>query len=116
MFQNAVVRGTLLGLQYMGKDKGGRGGVIVNTASVLGLEPIAACPIYCASKSFVVGLCRSLAKPWHWNRTGVKVICLCPGITDTLLVAEAGQAALTTLGSDVGQELVRELGALPAQQ
>lgn len=99
----------------MGKDKGGRGGIIVNTASILGLEPIAACPIYCASKSFAVGLCRSLGTPLHWNRTGVKVMCLNPGITDTPLVNEAAQGALTLLGADIGQELVKELGAFTSQ-
>jgi hypothetical protein len=41
LLQNAVVRGTLLGLQYMGKDKGGKGGVMVNIASTLGLAPFA---------------------------------------------------------------------------
>jgi len=47
---NAVVRGTLLGLQYMGKDEGGKGGVVVNIASIAGLGPYAGSPVYVATK------------------------------------------------------------------
>jgi 15-hydroxyprostaglandin dehydrogenase (NAD) len=59
VFQNAVVRGTLLGLQYMGKDKGGKGGVMVNISSIAGFGPAAGCPIYVATKHAVIGLTRS---------------------------------------------------------
>jgi 15-hydroxyprostaglandin dehydrogenase (NAD) len=59
LLQNAVVRGTLLGLQYMGKDKGAKGGVVVNISSVTGLEGFQACPIYVATKHAVIGLTRS---------------------------------------------------------
>ena len=59
LLQNAVVRGTLLGLQYMGKDKGGKGGVVVNISSIAGLAPLAGCPVYVATKHAVIGLTRS---------------------------------------------------------
>ena len=59
LLQNAVVRGTLLGLQYMGKDEGGKGGVVVNIASIAGLTPSASFPVYVATKHAVVGLTRS---------------------------------------------------------
>jgi 15-hydroxyprostaglandin dehydrogenase (NAD) len=57
--QNAVVRGTLLALQYMGKDKGGKGGVVVNMASIAGLAPFAVFPVYVTTKHAVIGLSRS---------------------------------------------------------
>jgi len=57
--QNAVVRGTLLGLQYMGEDEGGKGGVVVNMASIAGLEPNDVFPLYVATKHAVIGLTRS---------------------------------------------------------
>jgi len=60
VMQNAVVRGTLLGLQYMGKDEGGNGGVVVNIASILGLAPLAGSPVYVATKHAVIGHTRSL--------------------------------------------------------
>ena len=59
LLQNAVVRGTLLGLQHMGKDEGGNGGVVVNIASVLGLIPYEGAPVYVATKHAVIGLSRS---------------------------------------------------------
>jgi 15-hydroxyprostaglandin dehydrogenase (NAD) len=59
LFQNAVVRGTLLAFQYMGKDKGGKGGVVVNIASILGLAPMAGCPVYVGTKHAVIGISRS---------------------------------------------------------
>jgi len=112
---NAVVQGTLLALRHMGKDKGGKGGVIVNIASILGLQELPGCPIYVGTKHFVVGFDRSLGTPYHFNRTGVKVLTMCPGVTDTPLISEASNFALTTLASDIGQELAKELGALPPQ-
>ncbi|KAF2899024.1 hypothetical protein ILUMI_07151, partial [Ignelater luminosus] len=112
---NAVVRGTLLALQYMGKDKGGKGGVIVNIASILGLQPLPGCPIYVGTKHFVVGFDRSLGTPYHYNRTGVKILTMCPGVTDTPLISEANKYALATLSPDIGQQLAKELGNLPAQ-
>jgi 15-hydroxyprostaglandin dehydrogenase (NAD) len=59
LLQKAVVRGTLLGFQYMGKDEGGKGGVVVNIASVAGLVPYADTPVYGATKHAVIGLTRS---------------------------------------------------------
>jgi 15-hydroxyprostaglandin dehydrogenase (NAD) len=43
----------------MGKDEGGKGGVVVNMASVAGLEPFELFPIYAATKHAVIGLTRS---------------------------------------------------------
>jgi 15-hydroxyprostaglandin dehydrogenase (NAD) len=43
----------------MGKDKGGKGGVVVNISSIAGLGPFASCPVYTATKHAVIGLTRS---------------------------------------------------------
>ena len=43
----------------MGKDKGGKGGVVVNSSSIAGLGPSASFPIYVATKHAVIGLTRS---------------------------------------------------------
>jgi short-subunit dehydrogenase len=43
----------------MGKDEGGKGGVVVNIASIAGLAPSAVCPVYVAKKHAVIGLTRS---------------------------------------------------------
>lgn len=60
-FQKGVVRGTELALKYMGKDRGGKGGAVVNVASVAGLGKNSACPVYDGTKSFVVGYSRSIS-------------------------------------------------------
>ncbi|KAF2902909.1 hypothetical protein ILUMI_03275 [Ignelater luminosus] len=77
--------GTLLGLQYMGKDKGGKGGVIVNISSILGLQEGVVSPVYSATKYFVNGFSRSFGTPYHYDRTGVRIITVCPGFTVTPL-------------------------------
>jgi 15-hydroxyprostaglandin dehydrogenase (NAD) len=43
----------------MGKEKGGKGGVVVNISSIAGLEGYSTCPIYVATKHAVIGLTRS---------------------------------------------------------
>lgn len=97
----------------MGKDNGGKGGVIVNIASILGLQLLAGCPIYVGTKHFVVGLSRSFGTEFYYKKSGIKVLTMCPGVTDTPLISEAGQHALPD--TDVGKLLAQELGALPAQ-
>jgi len=91
---NAVVRGTLLGFQYMGKDEGGKGGVVVNMASIAGLTAAAYLPVYVATKHAVIGFTRSFGLPYHFDRTGVRVMAICPGATDTTLVSEAPRKLL----------------------
>lgn len=46
---------------YMDKTQTGRGGMVVNIASVLGLEPCPPIAVYSASKFGVIGFTRSLA-------------------------------------------------------
>ena len=68
LLQNAVVRGTLLGLQYMGKDEGGKGGVVVNTSSIAGLTPFSCTAVYNATKHAVIGLTRSFGVSTAYNK------------------------------------------------
>lgn len=79
----AVVRGTLMGIQQMQKDSGGKGGVIVNVSSIAGLQAVPQLPVYSAAKHAVVSFSRSFAQPYHYQRTNVKVIVLCPGLAGT---------------------------------
>lgn len=79
----AVIRGTLLGLQQMRRDSGGKGGVIVNISSIAGLQAVSQLPVYSATKHAVVSFSRSFAQPYHYERTNVKIIVLCPGLTET---------------------------------
>lgn len=53
--QIALIRSSLYGIDYMGKHKGGKGGIIINIASLAGLGCFPICPTYSSSKYAVVG-------------------------------------------------------------
>lgn len=98
----------------MGKDQGGKGGVVVNIASILGLQELSGCPVYVGTKHFVVGLDRSFGSPLFFDKTGVKVLTMCPGVTDTPLISEVGHKPLPGF-EEFGKVLDGQLGSLPAQ-
>ncbi|XP_028400418.1 15-hydroxyprostaglandin dehydrogenase [NAD(+)]-like [Dendronephthya gigantea] len=78
----SVIHGTLLGVKYMDKNNGGKGGCIVNMASEAGIYywpgPTGA---YGASKHGVVGYTRAFAK--NAIMSGVRLNCICPSFVDT---------------------------------
>jgi NAD(P)-dependent dehydrogenase (short-subunit alcohol dehydrogenase family) len=78
---DAVILGCHLAYPLM-KQRGG--GVIVSTASMAGLYPMPLDPVYAAAKAGVVHLTYSLV---NWQKDGIRVNCVCPGITDTPMVA-----------------------------
>ncbi|KYN09729.1 PREDICTED: 15-hydroxyprostaglandin dehydrogenase [NAD(+)]-like [Trachymyrmex cornetzi] len=80
----ALIRNSMMAFDYMGKHKGGKGGVIVNISSMAALEPGYFLPIYTASKCAVLGFSQSLAS--MYDNTGVRVIIMCPGATATPLI------------------------------
>ncbi|PZG04236.1 SDR family oxidoreductase [Nonomuraea aridisoli] len=63
------------------------GGAIVATASLAGLVGYAGDPVYTMTKHAVVGLVRSLAEPLA--AYNIRIGAVCPGFTDTPLVAAA---------------------------
>ena len=73
----------------MSVKKGGHGGMIVNVASTIGLDPFYRTPIYCASKSGVIAFTRSLADQALAPEFGIKFVVTCPGITMTEMIREA---------------------------
>ncbi|XP_041348203.1 15-hydroxyprostaglandin dehydrogenase [NAD(+)]-like [Gigantopelta aegis] len=82
---NAVVLGTNLAMEHMRKDKGGRGGVIINTASLAGVTPYFWFPVYAGTKYAVVGFTKSWAANPKIASMGVRLACLCPSGADTNL-------------------------------
>jgi NAD(P)-dependent dehydrogenase (short-subunit alcohol dehydrogenase family) len=62
-------------------------GRIVNVASTAGLTGYAYCAAYCAAKHGLIGMTRALAR--ELATTSVTVNAVCPGYTDTEIVAEA---------------------------
>ena len=64
----------------------GRGGSIVNIASILGLRVGGAVVAYATSKAALVQMTKAMAL--EWARHGIRVNALCPGYIETPLNAE----------------------------
>ncbi|XP_072302121.1 15-hydroxyprostaglandin dehydrogenase [NAD(+)]-like [Eucyclogobius newberryi] len=81
-----MIRVSYVALDHMNKLSGGRGGVIVNTASVAGLGPLPSCPVYTATKYGVIGFTRAMAMASLGSDYGVRFNALCPSFVNTDLL------------------------------
>jgi NAD(P)-dependent dehydrogenase (short-subunit alcohol dehydrogenase family) len=89
----AVIDSTRLAVRAM--RRGRHGGVVVNLASLIGLHPMAAAPVYSAAKAGVVNFTRSLA---HLAAdSGIRVNAICPELVDTPMALAMGDDALAQL-------------------
>jgi NAD(P)-dependent dehydrogenase (short-subunit alcohol dehydrogenase family) len=79
----ANVDGVVFGVRRM-EQVMERGGSIVVTASLAGLMPMAADPIYTLTKHAVVGYVRSIAP--HLAERGITINAVCPGFVDTPII------------------------------
>lgn len=82
----AVIEWSLKFWEHMRTDKNGRGGTIINIASRYGYRIDQFLPVYQASKFAVFGFSKSLGHEYNFNRTGVRVIAICPGFSRSSLV------------------------------
>ncbi|KAL8566487.1 hypothetical protein ACOMHN_012306 [Nucella lapillus] len=79
-----VITGTNMAIDVMNKEKGGRGGVIISTASTAGLTDKAyMVPAYTATKYAVVGFTQCWSKNRYLKKMGLTFACLCPAFTAT---------------------------------
>ncbi|XP_047521684.1 15-hydroxyprostaglandin dehydrogenase [NAD(+)]-like [Pieris napi] len=81
-----LVSFTMKGVESMRTDEGGAGGTIINIASTAALFKLPTMPVYCGSKLAVIHFSQSLAEPPFFERTGVRILTMCPGPTDTPLL------------------------------
>lgn len=77
---------TLIGIDLMRKDTGGRGGQIINIASVSALTYPFGYPVYAGTKHAVLGFTKALQNDLFHSRTGISFITICPGGTATSIL------------------------------
>lgn len=70
-----------------------RQGVVINVASTAAFQPTPGMAVYGATKAFVLSFTEAL---WHENRkTGVRILALCPGATQTEFFDRTGEKFMT---------------------
>lgn len=89
----------------------GEGGRIVNIASTAGLMGYAYVSAYCAAKHGVIGLTRALAL--ELAKKGVTVNAVCPGFTDTPIIARSIAAIVEKTGRSPEEALAEFTRANP---
>ena len=83
-----VLNGTYLAFDKMSRAKGGKGGVIISTASLagcVGSNELESSPYFIA-KHAVVAMTKSLGTPKVYREHGIRLACICPSFTDTDIV------------------------------
>ena len=88
--------------RYIGKEGGGKGGVVLNIAGVMGLEPLPPAPTYSACHHAIVGLSRGFGDTMHVAKSGVRVVQLLAGCTRTDLYKNVEKKGMTDfLGAEL---------------
>ncbi|KAM0728377.1 15-hydroxyprostaglandin dehydrogenase [NAD(+)] [Formica fusca] len=90
-----MISTAMLAMKYMSRDTGGHGGVLVNVSQHTDIRNTAQLPVYIATKHAVIGLSESLSDPCYYEKTGVTVITLCPGLTETALTVDSPNKLLS---------------------
>uniref|UniRef100_A0A8R2R147 15-hydroxyprostaglandin dehydrogenase [NAD(+)] n=1 Tax=Bombyx mori TaxID=7091 RepID=A0A8R2R147_BOMMO len=83
----ALVTGTLKAIEIMGKQNGGKGGTVLNISSVAALCQSHLFPIYFGTKSAVLQFSNCIGLEEHYAKSGVRVLSICFGATDTPLLS-----------------------------
>jgi short-subunit dehydrogenase len=99
---NCVTLTELTGL-FLPAMTAARRGLVLNVASTAAFQPTPGMAVYGATKAFVLSFTEAL-----WQETkgsGVRVLALCPGATETEFFARTGEEFLTT-GRQTSKQVV----------
>lgn len=89
-------------------------GAIINVASTAAFQPIPDMAVYAATKAYVLSLSGAL---WgEYRGTGVRVVCICPGPTETSFFDNAGNADVMKRRRTVDQVVDSTFKALRARR
>ncbi|KAK5645129.1 hypothetical protein RI129_006429 [Pyrocoelia pectoralis] len=78
-----TLQGVFLGVKYMSAANLGRGGVIINIATVDAIDSLYVLPIYSSTKSFILDVSRALGHHVYYDHSKIKMITVSPGATNT---------------------------------
>jgi short-subunit dehydrogenase len=90
---NCVTLTELTGI-YLPAMTAARHGVVLNVASTASFQPTPGMAVYGATKAYVLSFTEALWK--ETSGSGVRVLALCPGATDTEFFARTGEEFLTS--------------------
>ncbi|CAK9832471.1 15-hydroxyprostaglandin dehydrogenase [NAD(+)] [Anthophora retusa] len=102
----------LLALKYLSRDQLGHGGTLVNVSQHIDIRNTAQLPVYTATKHAIIGLSQSLAESYQYEKVGVRVITLCPGLTETALTVDSPNKLLSRV---MKADFVKNLDQLSIQ-
>ncbi|XP_017882473.1 15-hydroxyprostaglandin dehydrogenase [NAD(+)]-like [Ceratina calcarata] len=85
----------LLAVKYLSRDQLGHGGTLVNVSQHIDIRTTAQLPVYTATKHAIIGLSQSLASTYQYETSGIRVITLCPGLTETALTVDSPNKLLS---------------------
>ncbi|KOC61726.1 15-hydroxyprostaglandin dehydrogenase [NAD(+)], partial [Habropoda laboriosa] len=85
----------LLAVKHLSRDQLGHGGTLVNVSQYIDIRSTAQLPVYTATKHAIIGLSQSLANTNQHEKVGVRVITLCPGLTETALTVDSPNKLLS---------------------
>jgi len=99
---NCVTLTELTGI-YLPSMTKARHGVVLNVASTASFQPTPGMAVYGATKAYVLSFTEALWK--ETKGSGVRVLALCPGATDTEFFARTGEEFLTS-GRQTSKQVV----------
>ncbi|CAH1645273.1 unnamed protein product, partial [Spodoptera littoralis] len=112
IYAASVVEWSMKFYDHMRKDNGGSGGTIITISSIFGFRPAPYAPVYQAAKYAVFGFTKSLGHLDNFHKTGVRVLGLCPGFTETALTTKLRDPKLQ---KELPEDLVKFANSLPWQ-